>query len=262
MAAMALAKVKCDTELFQFMRDTHHGPLFGEGYQPVLLGRAVRRGRGPSAGGEDHSPFVDFDLLKLHPQMVNHGMGYYERWFRNGYNLRWGHDSGSMEQIDKYRAQELAYGHAGFIGEAETDNIHWVAREHHLVHPVQRLYGTASRWKSLRSGRPNGQAGVALRPANVAAADPLRQRTDGSGSTGVRALAGRRPPCRNGVSWPRARNRGLHGSARRQMADYAECPEYLFADARTYFQAAYVRLKKEIEPRLNRGSTWVGIASG
>ena len=67
-------------------------------------------------GGEDHVPLLDFDLLKLHPQMVNHGMGYYERWFRRGYDIRWGHDAGSMEQIDKYRAQELAYGHAGFVG--------------------------------------------------------------------------------------------------------------------------------------------------
>ena len=31
LAAMALAKVQYDTELFQFMRDTHGGPLFGEG---------------------------------------------------------------------------------------------------------------------------------------------------------------------------------------------------------------------------------------
>ena len=67
-------------------------------------------------GGEDHAPLLDFDLLKIHPQMVNHGMGYYERWFRNGYQHHWGRDTGTMEQIDKYRAQELAYGHAGFVG--------------------------------------------------------------------------------------------------------------------------------------------------
>ena len=75
--------------------------------------------------------------------MVNHGMGYYERWFRRGYAMRWGRDAGSMEQIDKYRAQELAYGHAGFVGNPQTDNIIFVAREHHLMHPVQRLYGAA-----------------------------------------------------------------------------------------------------------------------
>ncbi|MCX6922640.1 MAG: DUF5696 domain-containing protein, partial [Verrucomicrobia bacterium] len=31
LAAMASAKMKCDVELFQFERDTHSGPLFGEG---------------------------------------------------------------------------------------------------------------------------------------------------------------------------------------------------------------------------------------
>ncbi len=58
--------------------------------------------------------------------------------------MRWGHDAGSMEQIDKYRAQELAYGHAGFVGNPQTDNIIFVAREHHLMHPVQRLYGAGA----------------------------------------------------------------------------------------------------------------------
>lgn len=35
-----------------------------------------------------------------------------------------------------------------------------------------------------------------------------------------------------------------------KVADYAECPEYVFADARTWFDLPYVRAKKDIEPRL------------
>ncbi|MGA2258702.1 MAG: DUF5696 domain-containing protein, partial [Thermoguttaceae bacterium] len=123
MAAMAQGKVKNDTALFQYMRDTHGGPLFGEGANHFYWAGRCDGVEAQVAGGEDHVPLLDFDLLKLHPQMVNHGMGYYERWFRRGYAMRWGRDAGSMEQIDKYRAQELAYGHAGFVGGNQTDNI-------------------------------------------------------------------------------------------------------------------------------------------
>ncbi len=125
------------------MRDAHGGPLFGEGCNQFYWAGRCDGVEAQVNGGEDHAPLLDFDLLKIHPQMVNHGMGYYERWFRKGYRHRWGFDTGTIEQIDKYRAQELAYGHAGFVGEAQIDNIPWVVREHHLVHPVQRLYGTA-----------------------------------------------------------------------------------------------------------------------
>jgi hypothetical protein len=253
MAAMALAKVKYDTELFQFMRDTHEGPLFGEGCNQFYWAGRCDGVEAQVSGGEDHSPFVDFDLLKLHPQMVNHGMGYYERWYRNGYNLHWGRDSGSMEQIDKYRAQELAYGHAGFIGAAETDNIQWVAREHHLMHPVQRLYGAA---KAVEIAyEVDGRMVTAS--AALAIGDTSRQRIRyDSGLTlwvNWRAepwpVEGRLLPQWGFLALgPETEvSTALHDG---KLADYAECPEYLFADARTYFQAAYVRLKKEIEPRL------------
>ena len=76
--------------------------------------------------------------------MVNHGMGYYERWYRRGYNHVPGRDSCAPFQIDKYRAQELSYGHAGFVGNLATANAHWVAKEHHLMHAVQRLYGRSN----------------------------------------------------------------------------------------------------------------------
>ena len=172
MAAMALGKVNSDTALFQFMRDSHGGPLFGEGHHQFYWAGCCDGVEAQVDGGEDHVPLLDFDLLKLHPQMVNHGMGYYERWFRRGYDMRWGRDAGSMEQIDKYRAQELAYGHAGFVGAAQTDNISWVAREHHLMHPVQRLYG-ASRPVEIRY-EVEGQWVAAS--AAVVAGDTSRQR--------------------------------------------------------------------------------------
>ena len=123
------------------MRDTHEGPLFGEGANHFYWAGKVDGVEAQVNGGEHHQPFLDFDLLKIHPQMVNHGMGYYERWFERGYDHRLGLDTGTVEQVDKYRAQELAYGHAGFIGASQVDNVQWVAKEHHLMHPVQALYG-------------------------------------------------------------------------------------------------------------------------
>jgi len=253
LAAMALAKVKYDTELFQFMQDTHGGPLFGEGANHFYWAGRCDGVEAQVHGGEDHAPLVDFDLLKIHPQMVNHGMGYYERWFRRGYDHRWGDDTGSMEQIDKYRAQELAYGHAGFVGAAQVDNVPWVIREHHLMHPVQRLYSTA-RPAEIRY-EVDGQLVTAS--AALVAGDTLRQR--------IRYDSG----LRLWVNW-RAEPWHVEGRVLPQWgflalgpdtevsttlregkwADYAECPEYVFADARTCFPMPYRQSRKDIEPRL------------
>ncbi len=253
MAAMALAKMKFDTELFQFMRDSHGGPLFGEGHNQFYWAGRCDGVEAQVAGGEDHSPFLDFDLFKLHPQMVNHGMGYYERWFRRGYQHRWGRDTGSMEQIDKYRAQELAYGHAGFIGSAQVDNIQWVVREHHLMSPVQKLYG-AARPTEIRY-EVDGQMLTAS--AALVAGDTSRQR--------IRYTSG----LTLWVNW-RAEPWSIEGHALPQwgflargpdtlvatslrdgkIADYVDCPEYLFVDARTSFSMPYRHAPKQIEPRL------------
>jgi hypothetical protein len=253
MAAMALAKVKFDTELFQFMRDAHHGPLFGEGCNQFYWAGRCDGVEAQVNGGEDHAALLDFDLLKIHPQMVNHGMGYYERWFRTGYRHRWGHDTGTVEQIDKYRAQELAYGHAGFVGEAQIDNISWVVREHHLVHPVQRLYGTAKPVEiRYEVGGRLVDAGIA-----TAAGDTTRQfvRYD----SGLRLwINWRAEPWQvEGRSLPQwgflALGPGTQVSTSLRggrWSDYAECPEYVFADARTWFPMPYLNATKNIEPRL------------
>lgn len=265
MAAMALAKVRSDTELFQFMRDTHRGPLFGEGANHFFWAGRCDGTEAQVQGGEDHTPFLDFDLLKIHPQMINHGLGYYERWFRRGYNHRWGHDTGSMEQIDKYRAQTLAYGHAGFISTPQVWNPQWVLREHHLVHPVQRLYGTAKPVEILYE--VEGQ----LVPASVALVlgDTWRQRIRyDSGLTlwvNWRAEPWRVQPPRNSELGTRNPELmlpqwgflalGPKTAVCTQIkdgryADYAECPEFVFADARTHFDMPYRRPGRNIEPRL------------
>ncbi len=253
LAAMALAKVQFDTELFQFMRDTHGGPLFGEGANHFYWAGRCDGVEAQVRGGEDHAPLVDFDLLKIHPQMVNHGLGYYERWFRRGYDHRWGDDTGSMEQIDKYRAQELAYGHAGFVGAAQVDNLPWVIREHHLVHPVQRLYGTA-RPAEIRY-EVDGQLVTAS--AALVAGDTSRQQI--RYDSGLRLWVNWRdePWQVEGRVLPQWGFLALGPDTEvsttlrdGKYADYAECPEYVFADARTDFPMPYLHSRKNIEPRL------------
>ncbi len=253
MAGMALAKVKHDTELFQYMRATHQGPLFGEGANHFFWAGRCDGVEAQVAGGEHHTPFLDFDLLKIHPQMVNHGMGYYERWFASGYELRWGYDAGTMAQIDKYRAQELAYGHAGFIGSAQTANLQWVVREHHLMHPVQRLYGTARPTEILY--KVDGR----LVSASVALVmgDTSRQRIRYDSGLTLWVNWNAQPWKVQGRVLPQwgflARGPNTEVCTVRhqgKFADYAECPQYVFADARTSIHMPYLQGEKEIEPKL------------
>ncbi|MBM3476822.1 MAG: hypothetical protein FJX75_26415 [Armatimonadetes bacterium] len=253
MAAMALAKVKYDTELFQFERDTHGGPLFGEGANHFYWAGKVDGVEAQVSGGESHVPFLDLDLLKIHPQMVNHGMGYYERWFDEGYSAQYGTTVGTVEDIDKYRAQEMAYGHAGFIGHVSTDNVQWVAKEHHLMHPVQALYGT---------GKPteiayeiDGQ----FVPASIALAigEQWRQRITYDSGLRLWVNWAKEPWVVEGRTLPQWGVLALGPNTEvttslvgGKLADYAECPEYLFADARTSFNMPYLQSPKAIEPKL------------
>ena len=253
MAAMALAKMKFDTQLFQFMRDTHGGPLFGEGCNHFYWAGRCDGVEAQVSGGEEHTPLLDFDLLKLHPQMVNHGMGYYERWYRRGYECQWGRDAGATQQIDKYRAQEVAYGHAGFVGSPQTDNVAWIAREHHLVHPVQRLYGT-SKPVEIRY-EVDGQ--MVSASAALVAGETSRQQI--RYQSGLRLWVNwRNEPWRvEGRVLPQwgflALGPGTEVSTALvggKVASFAECPEYVFADARTDQHVAYLNAMREIEPRL------------
>lgn len=274
MAAMAQARMKYDTELFQYMRDTHGGPLLGEGANQFYWAGRCDGVEAQVPGGEDHTPLVDFDLLKIHPQMVNHGMGYYARWFRGGYGHRMGRDAGTMEQIDKYRAQELAYGHAGFVGDAQVFNLQWVVREHHLMHPIQRLYGTAQPVEICYE--VDGQLVTAS--AAVAVGDTSRQRI--RYESGLTLWINWRPEpwTVEGHVLPQwgflamgpetCVATSLHGD---RVADYAECPEFVFADARTSIAMPYREDRKitaqpptpdefpeaDFSLRLNRPGTWI-----
>ncbi len=253
MSAMARAKVKFDTELFQFERDTHAGPLFGEGANHFYWAGRCDGVEAQVAGGEDHAPFLDFDLREIHPRMVNHGMGYYERWYRRGYEAQWGVDAGSVAQLDKYRAMEVAYGHAGFLGNLLVHNVNAVVREHHLMHPVQRLYGDS---RVTEIGYEIDGRFVTASAALVAG-DTWRQRVRYESGLTVWVNWRAEPWRVEGRVLPQwgflARGPATEVATELRnglVCDYAECPQYVFADARTWFDLPYVRGNTAVEPRL------------
>jgi hypothetical protein len=81
---------------------------------------------------------VDFDLEKIHPLQVNHGMGYYERWVAPGEVIS------NTITMDAYRMQEIAFGHAPFLGHWYWDDLGRAFVESNLVTPVAENYGTVS----------------------------------------------------------------------------------------------------------------------
>ena len=130
-------------------RELFAGPVWGEGnehwrWSGLLDGVEAQFGTGwPHNGGETAPLLVDFDLLKIHPLQFNHGMGYYERWLTDGEKnpMR----SGLPQvKLDQYRMQEIAYGHAGFLGDVAWRQLPVVWQEAGLMRDVQMRYAAAS----------------------------------------------------------------------------------------------------------------------
>ena len=252
-AAIARFKVERDRELFQYERDTHEGPMFGEGNNHFYWAGLCDGVEAQVQNGEDHVPFLDFDLLKLHPQMVNHGMGYYERWFRTERNTRWGINAGSVAQLDKYRAMEVAYGHAGFVGNALTADVRHIVREHHLMHPIQRLYGNAKPVEIRYQVNDHFvSGGLAL-----LAGDTSRQRIRYDSGLTVWVNWNTQPWTVDGNVLPQwgflasGPDTKVTTSLRNgRLADYSECPAFIFADARTSVAPSNRNHRRNIEPRI------------
>ena len=263
MAANARLKVLRDKELFDYMRQTHEGPMFGEGGGHIHWAGACDGTEAQVSGGCGHKPFLDFDLLKLHPQMVNHGMGYYERWHPKGYSLSWGVDAGSQDRIDMYRAQEIAYGHAGFVSGSQCFNPAWAVREHNLMHVAQALYGDADA-QSIQY-----EVCGKLVPASVAVALECTERQLIVYGNGTIVLVNWGPETWNfnfdddddedkgedivipqwGAVVITRKGIVLRSAFEARpgvFADYAENDEYLFADARTSFDMPYLTQKQPV----------------
>lgn len=132
--------------LFAYERATHGGPVFGEGnahayWSGCLDGVEAQFGTGwPDKQGMTAPLHVDFDLLKIHPLQFNHGMGYYERWWPEDASAKW-RGSVPLVVLDQYRVQEIAYGHAGFLGGILYSRIPYAWLEYHLMSPLTARYG-------------------------------------------------------------------------------------------------------------------------
>jgi hypothetical protein len=130
--------------LWSVERQTHRGPVFGEGadhwfWSGLLDGVEAQFGAGtPINAGATAPLFVDFDLQKIHLLQVNHGMGYYERWAASGEDIE------QTRIGDAYRMQEVLFGHAPYVGNLFWNVVPRVLLESGLVAPVAQRYGTAT----------------------------------------------------------------------------------------------------------------------
>jgi hypothetical protein len=143
-SGMLAARLAGDAALWSYERKTHGGPVLGEGrdhwfYSGMLDGVEAQFGAGsvPALPGSHAPLFVDFDLEKIHPLQVNHGMGYYERWVAPGEVIS------NTFTMDAYRMQEIAFGHAPFLGHWYWNDLGRAFVESNLVTPVAENYGTA-----------------------------------------------------------------------------------------------------------------------
>jgi len=235
-------------DLWAWERQTHHGPVFGEGnnhfyWSGFLDGAEAQFGTGwPEGQGQTAPLAVDFDLLKIHPLQLNHGMGYYERWSGGA---GWS-SLPPMVVLDQYRMQEIAYGHAGFLNGNAWHTIPTAWVEHHLVAPVNARSATArvvaiahqvagqwtdataaaraQQWQRVRVTYDNGlvitaNAGVAALPDGTATLGQFGWSARGAGLTAYTGL-------RQGA-----------------LVDYAATATTVFANARCAADFNYTQIK-------------------
>jgi hypothetical protein len=228
--------------LWEFERKTHGGPVFGEGKEHWFWSGQLD-GVEAQLGAEDikvdkpaYPLFVDFDLLKIHPLQVNHGMGYYSRWLPKGRTIQ------ESMLLDAYRMQEIAYGHAPFIGAELWNNIPQVLVEQNLIGCVARRYGTAA--AQVIRYEVNG----AWTGTNAATAAHDWSRAEVTYSNGVKIAANAQtdPLSWEGLSLPQngwaAKGPGLLAYTALvggHIADYAETPDSYFANARNQSDLQY-----------------------
>jgi hypothetical protein len=143
-AGMLTTWLAGNTNLWSYERKAHQGPVFGEGknhwyYSGLLDGVEAQFGTGaiPEHAGATAPLFVDFDLERIHPLEVNHGMGYAERWAAPGEPMS------KTINMDAYRMQEIAFGHAPFLDRQHWNDIAHAFVESNLVTPVAKSYGAA-----------------------------------------------------------------------------------------------------------------------
>ena len=139
-------------KLMSYARQVHEGPILGEGgdhflYAGIVDGVEAQYLADESGSSSTTPPVVDFELLKIHPLMVNHGVGYYERYFSKFNVQQWG--GFTKENLYQYMATEIAFCHAGFVPTVSrlggvTSWVEQVEREVNLVLPIQKQCALAA----------------------------------------------------------------------------------------------------------------------
>jgi hypothetical protein len=234
-----------DIALWSYERKTHQGPVFGEGanhwyYSGLLDGVEAQFGTGDVRENQGTlAPlFVDFDLKRIHPLQVNHGMGYYERWVSPGETVS------NTLTMDAYRMQEIAFGHAPFLGRDYWNDVAHALVESNLVTPVARSYGVAA------VSAIEYQVNDTWEPPSVAAKYAAFSRVRVTYDNGliVVANASREPLRWQNMLLPQygwaAKAHGLLAYTAMcgvTVCDYAETPTSVFANARSQADAGIGR---------------------
>jgi hypothetical protein len=133
-------------QLLEYERQAHQSPVIGEGGHHLLYAGAVDAVLAEDAGRQQPGtmlpPLVHFDLLHLHPHMVQFGMGFYPWYFAKGEHPKWfGY---TAEEHYRYMAYEIAFCHGAYIptpdslGEEEQIAA-FIEQEARLVASVHRL---------------------------------------------------------------------------------------------------------------------------
>jgi len=138
--------------LFGLLRGYHQGPVSGEGlchflhvgYIDDVEAQINCGSSSPATSGSWLPLLVDFELLKLHGKTLTHGVGYYERFFADENNTAQ-YLTAAKDDVLKYMATELAYGHGGFI--PDPDRVFDLAEvgqlEQRHTFAAQQLYANA-----------------------------------------------------------------------------------------------------------------------
>ena len=134
-------------DLISYVRSIHGGPVAGEGFgfsANIWAGcidaiEADPRSLSDTAngrGGTDVPTIVDYKLRVLHDLFVPHGVGYLERFYPGKWN------GFTTEELERYRATEIAFGNAGFLSNPFERGIPLTetTREYCFMKHLQRYY--------------------------------------------------------------------------------------------------------------------------
>lgn len=132
-------------DLLAYVRDSHAGPVAGEGFGSsanIWAGYVDAIEADPrsthNVGGSDVPLIVDYKLKKLHHLFVPHGVGYLERFFLD----KW--ENYTVKELERYRVSQAAYGNAGFIHNPFEKGIpaEEVLKDYCFLKHLQRYYLT------------------------------------------------------------------------------------------------------------------------